>query len=53
MKLRYAIAAALFCAHGNNAMAYDWLYDWPTKIKTEGGYEYGFKIGRASCRERV
>jgi phosphate-selective porin OprO/OprP len=24
-------------------MAYDWLYDWPTKIKTDGGYEYGFK----------
>ena len=24
-------------------MAYDWLNDWPTKYKTEGGYEYGFK----------
>ena len=43
MKLRHAIAAALFCAVGNNAMAYDWLNDWPTKYKTEGGYEYGFK----------
>ena len=43
MKLRYAIAAAVFCVYGNNAMAYDWLYDWPTKYKTEGGYEYGFK----------
>jgi phosphate-selective porin OprO/OprP len=43
MKLRHALAAALFCAYGSNAMAYDWLYDWPTKYKTEGGYEYGFK----------
>ena len=43
MKLRHAIAAALFCAFGSNAMAYDLLDDWPTKYKTEGGYEYGFK----------
>ncbi len=43
MKLRHAIAAALFCAFGTNAMAYDLLNDWPTKYKTEGGYEYGFK----------
>lgn len=43
MKLRHAIAAALFCAFGSNAMAYDLLNDWPTKYKTEGGYEYGFK----------
>jgi phosphate-selective porin OprO/OprP len=43
MKLRYAIAATVFCVYGHNAMAYDWLYDWPTKYKTEGGYEYGFK----------
>jgi phosphate-selective porin OprO/OprP len=43
MKLRHAITAALFCAFGTNAMAYDLLNDWPTKVKTEDGYEYGFK----------
>jgi phosphate-selective porin OprO and OprP len=43
MKLRHAIAAALACAFGSNAMAYDLLNDWPTKYKTEGGYEYGLK----------
>lgn len=43
MKLRYAIAAALFCGFGTNAMAYDVLNDWPTKIKTDDGYEFGFK----------
>jgi len=43
MKLRHAIAAALFCVYGNNALAYDWLNDWPTKYKTDDGYEYGFK----------
>jgi phosphate-selective porin OprO/OprP len=43
MKLRHAIAATLFCAYGTNAMAYDWLNDWPTKYKTDSGYEYGFK----------
>ena len=43
MKLRHAIAAALFCGFGTNAMAYDVLNDWPTKIKTDDGYEFGFK----------
>jgi phosphate-selective porin OprO/OprP len=43
MKLRHAIAAALFCAYGTNAMAYDLLNDWPTKYKTTDGYEFGFK----------
>jgi phosphate-selective porin OprO/OprP len=43
MKLRHAIAGALLCAFGTNAMAYDFLYDWPTKIKTDSGYEFGFK----------
>jgi phosphate-selective porin OprO/OprP len=43
MKLRHAIAAALFCAFGTNAMAYDLLNDWPTKIKTDDGYEFGVK----------
>ncbi|GAA0704475.1 OprO/OprP family phosphate-selective porin [Dokdonella soli] len=43
MKLRHAIAAALICAFGTNAMAYDLLNDWPTKYKTDDGYEYGFK----------
>jgi phosphate-selective porin OprO/OprP len=43
MKLRYAIAAALFGAFGTNAMAYDLLNDWPTKYKTADGYEFGFK----------
>ncbi|MFI4968883.1 MAG: OprO/OprP family phosphate-selective porin [Lysobacterales bacterium] len=43
MNLRHAIAAALLCAFGTNAMAYDLLNDWPTKIKTDDGYEYGFK----------
>ncbi|WP_300616987.1 OprO/OprP family phosphate-selective porin [Dokdonella sp.] len=43
MKLRSAIAVALLGTFGANAMAYDLLNDWPTKYKTEGGYEYGFK----------
>ncbi len=43
MKLRHAIAATLFCAYGTNAMAYDWLNDWPTKYKPADGYEFGFK----------
>jgi len=43
MKLRHAIAAALACACAPSAMAYDLLNDWPTKYKTEGGYEFGFK----------
>jgi phosphate-selective porin OprO/OprP len=43
MKLRTAIAAALFCAFGTNAMAYDLLNDWPTKYKTADGYEIGLK----------
>jgi len=43
MKLRHAIAATLFCTYGTNAMAYDWLNDWPTKYKTTDGYEFGFK----------
>ena len=43
MKLRLAIAAALACAAGSNAMAYDLLNDWPVKYKTDTGYEYGFK----------
>lgn len=43
MKLRPAIAAALLCAFGTHAMAYDLLNDWPTKIKTDDGYEFGFK----------
>ncbi len=43
MKLRQAIAAALLCAFGGNAVAYDVLNDWPTKMKTDDGYEFGFK----------
>jgi phosphate-selective porin OprO/OprP len=43
MKLRHAIAAALFCGFGTNALAYDVLNDWPTKYKTTDGYEFGFK----------
>ncbi|MEO5625688.1 MAG: porin [Dokdonella sp.] len=43
MKLQHAIAAALFCAFGTNAMAYDLLNDWPTKYKPADGYEFGFK----------
>lgn len=43
MKLRPAIAAALLCAFGTNAMAYDLLNDWPTKYKTADGYEIGIK----------
>jgi phosphate-selective porin OprO/OprP len=43
MKLRYAIAGALLSAYGISAHAYDWLNDWPTKIKTDDGYEFGIK----------
>ena len=43
MKPRYAIVAALFGTCASNAMAYDLLNDWPTKIKTADGYELGFK----------
>jgi phosphate-selective porin OprO/OprP len=43
MTLRHAIAAALLGAFAGNAMAYDLLDDWPTRIKTDDGYEFGFK----------
>lgn len=43
MKLRYAIAAALFGTCASNAMAYDLAQDWPTRIKTDEGYELGLK----------
>lgn len=43
MTLRHAIAVALACAPVSHALAYDLLNDWPTKYKTEGGYDYGFK----------
>jgi len=43
MKLRHAIAAALLCGFGTNALAYDLLNDWPTKYKPAEGYEFGFK----------
>ncbi|MEP6512162.1 MAG: hypothetical protein ABJB02_11245, partial [Dokdonella sp.] len=43
MELRHAIAAALLWAFGTQAMAYDLLNDWPTKLKTDAGYEFGFK----------
>jgi phosphate-selective porin OprO/OprP len=38
------IAGALFCAFGiAHVYAYDWLDNWPTKLKTDGGYEFGVK----------
>lgn len=43
MKLRHAIMAALACTFATQAMAYDLLNDWPTKFKTDAGYEFGFK----------
>lgn len=43
MKLRHAIATALLCTFGSQAMAYDLLNDWPTKYKMDSGYEFGFK----------
>jgi len=43
MKLKTAIAGALLSAYGISAHAYDWLNDWPTKIKTDEGYEFGVK----------
>jgi phosphate-selective porin OprO/OprP len=43
MKLQSAIAGALLCAYGISAHAYDWLNDWPTKYKTDSGYEFGIK----------
>ena len=43
MKLQTAIAGALLCAYGISAHAYDWLNDWPTKFKTDNGYEFGIK----------
>lgn len=43
MKLRLAIVATLACAAGQDASAYDLLNDWPVKVKTDAGYEFGFK----------
>lgn len=43
MKLHTAIAGALLGAYGISAHAYDWLNEWPTKFKTDSGYEFGFK----------
>ena len=43
MKLRHAIAVALLCGYGTNALAYDLLNDWPTKWKPAEGYEFGIK----------
>jgi phosphate-selective porin OprO/OprP len=43
MKLHIAIAGALISAYGISAHAYDWLNDWPTKFKTDSGYEFGIK----------
>jgi phosphate-selective porin OprO and OprP len=43
MKLPTTIAGALIGAYGISAHAYDWLNDWPTKFKTDSGYEFGVK----------
>jgi phosphate-selective porin OprO/OprP len=43
MRLQTAIAGALMGAYGISAHAYDWLNDWPTKLKTDAGYEFGIK----------
>src|SRR5258707_13235542 len=43
MKVYTAVAGALLGAYGISAHAYDWLNDWPTKVKTDSGYEFGIK----------
>lgn len=43
MNYRTAIAGAVLSAYGTSAHAYDWLNDWPTKFKTDDGYEFGIK----------
>lgn len=43
MKFHTAIVGALLGAYGISAHAYDWLNDWPTKFKTDSGYEFGVK----------
>jgi phosphate-selective porin OprO/OprP len=42
-KLATPIMIALLAGYGSAANAYDWLNDWPTKWKTDDGYEFGFK----------
>jgi phosphate-selective porin OprO/OprP len=40
---RTKVWIALLSAYSATADAYDWLKDWPTKFKTDGGYEFGIK----------
>lgn len=43
MKSRVIIFGVFACAAAGNALAYDVLGDWPTKFKTDSGYEFGIK----------
>ncbi len=43
MKLQTVVVGALLVAYCISANAYDWLNDWPTKFKTDSGYEFGIK----------
>jgi len=43
IKLRIIAATLLGAFAASQAHAYDWLNDWPTKLKTDDGYEFGIK----------
>jgi len=42
-KLPKIAAGVLLSVYGISAGAYDWLNDWPTRLKTDDGYEFGIK----------
>ena len=43
MRLKIIASALLGAFSVAPAHAYDWLNDWPTKMKTDNGYEFGIK----------
>ncbi len=43
MKSYRIVFGVLACVLAGNAFAYDLLGDWPTKFKTDSGYEFGVK----------
>lgn len=43
MKVRWIALGIAACTFSSSALAYDFLGDWPTKFKTDSGYEFGAK----------
>lgn len=43
MYLRLVVAGVAACTFVTNVFAYGFLDDWPTKVKTDTGYEFGVK----------